>query len=104
MNSIRLIGEGKLYEMQLYRGEKPLDKDAVTFSGALRMHYNPNMLWLLTHPLEANSIIYEFRVDDVLHVAEEASVTHPTGAIVEQVRLWVRRGSTAMRMEPMRVE
>ena len=34
---------------------------------------------------------------------EQPSLTGPNGVTVERVRLWVRKSSPAMRMEPFRV-
>jgi inorganic pyrophosphatase len=61
------------------------------------------MLLLLSSPLESRSDVYEFRSEDILYAEELSSLTKPNGVTVERVRLWVRNGSPAMRMEPLRV-
>ena len=69
----------------------------------IRDSYNPNMILLLTSPLESRSEVFEFRSEDIVYAEELSSLSKPNGVTVEQVRLWVRKGSPAMRMEPVRV-
>ena len=101
---LKLLEEGRFFEIQ--RSLKPRDdlKDKVlSFSGSLRPHYNPNMVLLLTHPPESSGKIYEFRLEDILYAQDLPSIIRPGGVTVEKTRLWVRRVSTAMRMQPFRV-
>ncbi|MBC8259175.1 MAG: hypothetical protein H8E38_09175 [SAR324 cluster bacterium] len=104
MSFVKLLEEGKYFEIQKRSGRsETLEQEATPFCGALRPHYNPNMLLLLSNPLESRSEVFEFRSEDVLFAEELSSLTKPNGVTVEQVRLWVRDGSPAMRMEPMHV-
>ena len=92
------------FEVQLsLKPREDLKNQALSFSGSLRQHYNPNMVLLLTHPLERSGKIYEFRLEDILYAQDLPSISRPNGVTVEQTRLWVRRGSPAMRMQPFRV-
>ncbi len=101
----KLLGEGKYYELQVYRGDGNLEQEAVPFSGVLRQHYNPNIVLLLKNPLYFNtrSVAFEIRVDDILHVEELPAETGPDGVTVENVKLWVKKGSTVVKMEPILV-
>lgn len=101
MTALKLLGEGKFHEITVYNGEGRLEQEAVKFEGSLRLHYNPNMVWLLTHPLEQDSAIYEFRVEDIVHAKERPSITRPDGLTVEMVRLYVRKGAMATKMVPL---
>jgi hypothetical protein len=104
MNLVKLLEEGNYFEIQKRSGRsKTLEKDSTPFCGALRPHYNPKMLLLLSSPLETRSDVFEFRSEDILYAEELSSLTKPNGVTVERVRLWVRNGSPAMRMEPLRV-
>ncbi len=104
MSFTKLLEEGQFYEVQRTRWKTDnLEEQAIAFSGSIRPHYNPNMLLLLTHPLETRSSIFEFRLEDVLYAEELPSISRPNGVTVEQTRLWVKRGSPAMRMQPVRV-
>jgi len=75
----------------------------VSYAGSLRPHYNPNMVFLRTNPLDPGSEIYEFRLEDVLFAEELTSLSKPDRVTVEQTRIWIRRGSPAMCMKPIRV-
>ena len=61
------------------------------------------MVLLRTNPLDHGSKIYEFRSEDVLFAQELTILSKPDGVTVEQTRIWIRRGSPAMCMKPMRV-
>ena len=99
-----LLGEGDFFTVQPYQKSlHDLEAEAVAFIGALRQHYNPHMLLLLTRPLEPQGTAYEFRSEDVIYAEEQPSLTGPNGVTVERVRLRVRKNSPAMRMEPFRV-
>ena len=101
---MKLLKEGRFFEMQ--RSLKPYEdlKDhALSYSGFLRPHYNPNMVLLLTHPLESSGKIYEFRLEDILDAQDRPSISRSGDVTLEETHLWVRRGSPAMRMQPFRV-
>ena len=104
MGFVKLLDEGKYYEiLKRITRAASLEKESTPFCGALRPHYNPNMILLLTSPLESSSEVFEFRSEDIVFAEELSSLSKPIGVTVEQVRLWVRNGSPAMRMEPVRV-
>jgi inorganic pyrophosphatase len=101
MSFVILLDEGKFFEIQKRSTRSDsLEKESTTFCGALRPHYNPNMILLLTSPLESSSEVFEFRSEDIVYAEELSSLSKPNGVTIEQVRLWVRNGSPAMRMEP----
>ena len=104
MSFVKLLNEGKFFEIQKStKRSDSLEKESTPFCGALRPHNNPNMILLLTSPLESRSEVFEFRSEDIAYAEELSSLTKPSGVTVEQVRLWVKNGSPAMRMEPVRV-
>ena len=104
MSFVKLIAEGKFFEIQKRRKRSDLlEKESTPFCGALRHHKNPNTILLLTSPLESRSEVFEFRSEDIAYAEELSSLSKPNGVTVEQVRLWVKNGSPAMRMEPVRV-
>ena len=62
MGFVKLLDEGKFFEIQKRRiRSNSLEKESTAFCGALRPHYNPNMILLLTSPLESSSEVFEFR-------------------------------------------
>ncbi|MGK5090970.1 inorganic pyrophosphatase Ppa [Deltaproteobacteria bacterium TL4] len=103
MSSIKLLGIGQFYEIEIYQGNiKDLEEKAITFSGSLRLHYNPSMVLLITQPLEQDSIIYEFRQEDIMYAKELPSLNRD-GVTLEMAKIWVKKGGIAMKMEPFRV-
>ena len=104
MSFVKLLNEGKFFEIQKsMKRSDSMEKELTPFCGALRPHNNPNMILLLTSPLESRSEVFEFRSEDITYAEELSSLSKPNGVTVEQVRLWVKNGSPAMRMEPVRV-
>jgi len=104
VNLVKLLEEGNYFQIQKRsRRSDNLEKESTAFCGALRPHYNPNMILLLSSPLEPHGEIFEFRSEDIIYVEELSSITKPNGVTIERVRLWVRNGSPAMQMAPVRV-
>jgi len=104
MSFVKLLNEGKFFDIQKRNNRSDsLKMESTPFCGALRPHNNPNMILLLTSPLESRSEVFEFRSEDIAYAEELSSLSKPNGVTVEQVRLWVKNGSPAMRMEPVRV-
>ena len=104
MSVVKLLNEGKFFEVQKRtKRSESLEKELTPFCGALRPHNNPTMILLLTSPLESRSEVFEFRSEDIVYAEELSNLSKPNGVTVEQVRLWVKNGSPAMRMEPVRV-
>ena len=104
MSVVKLLNEGKFFEIQKsMKRSDSMEKELTPFCGALRPHNNPNMILLLTSPLESRSEVFEFRSEDIAYAEELSSLSKPNGFTVEQVRLWIKNGSPAMRMEPVRV-
>ena len=104
MGFVKLLEEGKYFEIQKRSGRsETLEEESTPFCGALRPHYNPKMILLLSSPLETRGDVFEFRSEDIIYAEELSSITKPNGVTVEPVRLWVKNGSPAMRMEPILV-
>ncbi len=104
MGFTKLLEKVKFYEVQRrITCSESLEKESTPFCGALRPHYNHNMILLLTNPLESRNEVFEFRSEDILYAEELSSLSKPNGVTVEQFRLWVKNGSPAMKMEPVLV-
>ena len=104
MGFVKLLEEGKYFEIQKRSGRsETLEEESTPFCGALRPHYNPKMILLLSSPLESRGDVFEFRSEDIIYAEELSSITKPNGVTIERVRLWGKNGSPAMRMEPILV-
>ena len=70
MSVVKLLNEGKFFEVQKRtKRSDSLEKESTPFCGALRPHNNPNMILLLTSPLESRSEVFEFRSEDIAYAA-----------------------------------
>ncbi|MED5515361.1 MAG: hypothetical protein VYE65_01145, partial [SAR324 cluster bacterium] len=62
MGVVKLLEEGKYFEIQKRSGRsETLEEESTPFCGALRPHYNPKMILLLSSPLESRGDVFEFR-------------------------------------------
>lgn len=83
--------------------------DALPFTGTLRKHpYDQDKCLLLASDRDASrwfeeGTIIEFRVADICGADEVPSPVDETGAAWNLVRIWVRRGSIALKYEPFEV-
>jgi len=80
-------------------------KNGVPFTGYPQQHYaEKNKLILVYDPLGDNPSVLEFRLDDILYVEEVHSAVTEKGEGVPLVKLWIRKGSRGMLLEPFEVD
>jgi len=85
-----------------YSGTKP--KDALPFAGYPRQHPSEkNKLILVYDPLGPTPTVMEFKLDDILFVEDIPSAVTEDGEGVPLVKLWIRRGSHGVILEPFEV-
>lgn len=97
------LGAEPLSEIVRYRRERP--RDAVAFTGTLRKHpYDREKCLLISDPSSRDAAIYEFRIADIYEADELPSPVDEAGHSRTLARLWVRRGSFALRYEPFEVD
>lgn len=102
MESTALIAR---YQIQTYRGSaERLNQVAIAFSGAVQPGNHPGKVVLLNDPTSRQSFFYEFRSEDIVYAEEGATLAHPDGSSVATVVLWVKKGATALKIEPFHVE
>jgi hypothetical protein len=93
-----------LSEIIRYDESSRNERDAVSFSGAVRKHpYDRTKFLLITNPGDENSHFYEFRVSDVVKAHDLKQVVGITGEAVQLVELRVRKGSHGIEMKPFEV-
>jgi inorganic pyrophosphatase len=122
MDFMELLEEEPLFELTRYKSGAP--QNAVAFAGTLRKHpYDAEKCILLADrassepsspqrpgamagapPAGFTPAILEFRKADVIGVEELASPVDEEGHPRQVLRLWVRRGSLAIRYEPFEVD
>ena len=93
------------YQIEPYRGSfEKLRQIAVMFTGSPRTSNTSGRILLLNDPGSQHSFFYEFRAEDILYAEEAVSLSLPDGTTAAQVRLWVKKGATALKIEPFHVQ
>ncbi|MCL2881094.1 MAG: hypothetical protein FWF29_12695 [Treponema sp.] len=91
-----------LNDIARFSGAPP--KDAVAFSGYPRQHpSDKSKLVLVCDPLGSHPLILEFKLEDILFVEETHQAVTESGEGILMVKLWVRKGSHGMILEPFEV-
>jgi hypothetical protein len=82
-----------------------LPRDAIPFTGYPRQHPSDKHKLILIHdPLGENPMALEFKIDDVVHIAETPQAVTETGETAPLVKLWVRKGAHGVLLEPFEVQ
>ena len=95
------------FELQHY--EKPknineLRKTHVAYSGSPQKHpYDPEKVLLVPDPYSSGTFFYEFRTDDISFVEDLVNLVDIDGETIHMVRVWVKKGSIAIRSTPFLV-
>src|SRR5512139_3732883 len=92
-------------DLARYSPRQNLTAEHVAFSGVPRKHpYDPDKLLLLADPFSAHAVFYEFSLSDIALVEELPKLVTESGESARIARVWVKKGSAGLRMEPFRVE
>lgn len=93
------------YQIEPYRGgPDKLRHVAVCFTGSPRSSSDPDKILLLNDPASQAAFFYEFRSADIVYAEEAPSLVMGDGSTVPMVRLWIRKGATALRIVPFHVQ
>jgi hypothetical protein len=94
-----------LFDITRYKTHIDLEKEAVAFTGAPRMHpYDEKKILIVKDPFSNDTLFYEFKIGDILQVDEMPSLGTDSGRNVNMARVWVKKGSLGMRYEPFEVD
>jgi len=78
--------------------------EGVAFSGYPRVHpSDKNKLILVCDPLGNEPVVLEFKLDDILYVEEIPSAVTENGEGVPMVKLFIKKGSIGIILEPFEV-
>jgi hypothetical protein len=90
---------------EIARYTKGPPKNGVLFTGYPRQHpVEKDKLVLIYEPLGANPMVMEFKLEDILYVEELPSAVTEAGEGIPLIKLWIRRGSRAVLLEPFEVD
>lgn len=103
-----LIQKSKKFEIQSYKKHfnfKALSKTHVPFTGSPKKHsYDHEKVILLIDPFSSSTEFCEFKTKDIYHVEELPNIVNMDEEVVTIVRIWVKKGSIAIRCSPFFVE
>ncbi len=93
------------YQIEPYRGSvKKLQQIAVAFTGSPQASRDAEKVLLLSDPLSQHAFFYEFRASDIIYVEECPSPAMPDGSAVSMIRVWIKKGTTALKIVPFHVQ
>ncbi|HOP62705.1 MAG TPA: hypothetical protein PK906_04985 [Spirochaetota bacterium] len=77
-----------------------LREDFIPFIGSPKKHpSNENILMLITNPFDENKKFYEFYMDSISAIEEIGTITSDNCKSAYQIRVWVRKGTMAIKSE-----
>ena len=102
-NTLNYLEYLPLNKIAKYPGGPP--KNGVPFSGYPQQHpTEKNKLILVNDPLGKKPMILEFKTNDILFVEDVPQAVTEQGEGIPQIKLWMRRGSKGMLLEPFEVD
>jgi inorganic pyrophosphatase len=80
-------------------------KDAVIFYGVpFKNPLKKDKIVISPTMFSTSSIFYEFGINDIITWDEVEKIVNPSGTSLTLIKLYVRRGSVAIRYEPVLIE
>jgi len=102
MNTTNCLEMMPISQITKYTKRQP--GDGIPFTGYPRVHHcNKGKLILVNDPLGNEPNVLEFKLDDILFVEEIPSAVTEKGEGVPLVKLWVKKGSVGVILEPFEV-
>lgn len=104
MNSdiIEVISEKR--ELEKYRDPNRLMKEAIPYIGQPKQQEgNPEKIYIRLNPLSSNGAFLEFKTQDVVYAETVKTVSQNDGTAFNIVKIWIRKGSIGIKMEPFSV-
>jgi len=108
MNSDAFLQKTDRLEIEKYK--EPKDRLAIVrthvpFSGSLQKHpHEPQKLILVIDPYSTHISYLEFNQKDVHYLERLPSISNLQGETVNITRIWVKKGSIAVRRTPFLVD
>lgn len=100
---IKVISRQK--ELQKYSEPSRLAKEAVPYIGQPKQHESePDKIYLRLNPLSSNGAILEFKTDDIVFAENVKTVSQEEGGAFQIVKIWIRKGSIGIKLEPFSVQ
>ena len=105
MTIATFLEKAKKFEVDTYNRIPDLRTNHVAFTGAPRKHpADEDKIVLIVDPFSTQTFYYEFKTVDIEGVEVLPSLATMNGKSVTMVRLWVKKGSVAVKSIPFVVE
>lgn len=101
MDLDQLLNRSERFEIEPYKSPKASSIDCVQFTGAPRKHpYNPKRVILIMEPFCDEVCYLEFKVNNIIRMEEMPNLVRSDGNMLPMARIWVKRGTIAIRSVP----
>jgi len=107
MTLTTFLQKARKFELQAYR--QPADhgrlaETHIAYSGSPFQHPdNPEKIILVADPYSQNTFYYEFNKSDIGLAEDLPNIVNLENETLAMVRLWVKKGTLAVRCTPFRV-
>lgn len=76
-----------------------------SFEGTPKQHpTDENIIILLPDPFDSKGFFYEFFIDSVGTVEDIGTIISDHGETAHKIRIWIKKGKTAIKSQPFKVE
>ena len=100
---VEVVSGGR--EVEKYVDPSRLADEAVPFVGQPKQtESEPDKIFIRLTPLSSNGALLEFKVDDVLFAENVKTVSHNDGSAFQIAKIWIRKGSIGIKLEPFSVQ
>lgn len=91
-------------ELEKYSDPNRLRKEAIPYIGQPKQQENQSdKVYLRLNPLSSNGAFLEFKTKDVVFAENVKTVTQNDGTAFNIVKIWIRKGSIGIKLEPFSV-
>ena len=92
-------------QLEKYVDPNRLADEAVPYVGQPKQtESEPNKLYIRLNPLSSNGALLEFKVADIVYAENVKTVTHQDGTAFQIAKIWIRKGSIGIKLEPFSVQ
>ena len=92
-------------QLEKYVDPSRLADEAVPFVGQPKQtESEQDKIYLRLNPLSSNGALLEFKVKDIIYAENVKTVTHEDGTAFQIAKIWIRKGSIGIKLEPFSVQ
>ena len=92
-------------ELEKYSEPSRLPDEAVPYIGQPKQtESDPDKIFIRLNPLSSNGALLEFKTEDVVYAENVKTVSHKDGTAFQIAKVWIRKGSIGIKLEPFAVQ